>query len=119
MRINANDFFFKNMQQVAQDKAHNLNPNTKSEKRLKGFDEAQAEKVAKDFETMFVDMMLKSMRQTARPDGETNAQSVYSSMLDTEYGKAMTDSTNFGIRDLILNWMQETSGQNTKKESSK
>ena len=67
----------------------------------------EAENVAKEFETIYLDMMLKSMRQTAKPEDESNAHDIFQSMLDGEYTKLMADSQNFGIRDLILNWMKE------------
>jgi peptidoglycan hydrolase FlgJ len=67
----------------------------------------EAENVAKEFETIYLDMMLKSMRQTAKAEDESNAHDIFQSMLDGEYTKLMADSQNFGIRDLILNWMKE------------
>lgn len=66
-----------------------------------------AENVAKEFETIYLDMMLKSMRQTAKAEDESNAHDIFQGMLDGEYTKLMADSQSFGIRDLILNWMKE------------
>jgi Rod binding domain-containing protein len=67
----------------------------------------EAETVAKEFETIYLDMMLKSMRQTAKPENESNAHDIFQSMLDSEYSKIMAESHSFGIRDLILNWMKD------------
>lgn len=67
----------------------------------------EAENIAKEFETIYLDMMLKSMRQTAKPEDESNAHDIFQGMLDGEYTKLMADSQNFGIRDLLLNWMKE------------
>ncbi|MGY3802517.1 rod-binding protein [Pigmentibacter ruber] len=67
----------------------------------------EAENVAKEFEGIYLDMMIKSMRQTAKPEDESNAHDIFQSMLDGEYSKLMADSQNFGIRDLVLNWMKE------------
>ena len=67
----------------------------------------EAETVAKEFETIYLDMMLKSMRQTAKPENESNAHDIFQSMLDSEYSKIMAESQSFGIRDLILNWMKD------------
>ncbi len=67
----------------------------------------EAENVAKEFEGIYLDMMIKSMRQTAKPEDESNAHDIFQSMLDGEYAKLMTDSQNFGIRNLLLNWMKE------------
>ena len=66
-----------------------------------------AENVSKEFETIYLDMMLKSMRQTAKAEDESNAHDIFQGMLDGEYTKLMADSQSFGIRDLILNWMKE------------
>lgn len=68
----------------------------------------EAEKAAQDFETLFVDMMVKSMRQTAKPEEVSNAQDVYQGMLDSEYSKAMTAANNFGIREKIIEWMEQS-----------
>lgn len=67
----------------------------------------EAENVAKEFETLFIDMMIKSMRETAKPDDESNAHNIFQGMLDGEYAKVMAESHSFGIRDLVLNWMKD------------
>ncbi len=68
----------------------------------------EAEKAAQEFETLFVDMMVKSMRQTAQGEDVSNAEDVYQGMLDSEYSKSMTTANNFGIREKILEWMEQT-----------
>jgi Rod binding domain-containing protein len=78
----------------------------------------QAEKVAAEFEALFLDLMLQSMRKTAAPEDESNAQSIYKSMLDSEYARNMSASSNFGIKELILNWMQKSSTQSSSPEST-
>lgn len=72
---------------------------------------AEAEKVAQDFETMFVELMVKSMRQTAQRDDLSNAEDVYQSMLDSEYSKGMAASKSFGIKEQVLNWLEQTDPQ--------
>jgi flagellar protein FlgJ len=69
----------------------------------------EADSVAKEFETLFVDMMMKSMRETVKPEEESNAQNIYKSMLDSEYSKTMTDAQSFGIREMVKNWIIENS----------
>ncbi|MEN9528982.1 MAG: hypothetical protein RI932_855 [Pseudomonadota bacterium] len=68
----------------------------------------EAEKVAQEFETMFMDMMVKSMRQTAQREDVSNAEDIYQGMLDSEYSKSMTATQSFGIRTQILNWLEQT-----------
>ncbi|MEN9826023.1 MAG: hypothetical protein RI953_1768 [Pseudomonadota bacterium] len=84
----------------------------------------EAEKAAQEFETLFVDMMVKSMRQTAAPEDSSNAEDIYQGMLDSEYSKSMTTANNFGIREQILNWMEQAdpslknvNSQNSKSQS--
>lgn len=71
----------------------------------------EAEQVAQDFETMFIDLMVKSMRQTAQPEDMSNAEDIYQGMLDSEYAKSMTTTNSFGIREQILNWLEQTDSQ--------
>jgi Rod binding domain-containing protein len=68
----------------------------------------EAEKTAQEFETLFVDMMVKSMRKSAQAEDMSNAEDIYQGMLDSEYSKSMTTANNFGIRDKILEWMEQT-----------
>lgn len=85
-----------------------------------------AEKVAQDFETMFIDLVVKSMRQTAQPEDTSNAEDVYQGMLDSEYSKSMTATQSFGIRTQVLNWLEQTDpdlklkspGDSTKSNSN-
>lgn len=65
-----------------------------------------AKQAAEDFESMFVDMMLKSMRSTATPEDASNAHEIYQGMLDGEYAKSMVGSHDFGVRGMVLEWMK-------------
>ena len=65
---------------------------------------AAAKKVAKEFETMFVGLMLKSMRETVGKDKLTNGghgEEVYRSMLDQEYAKSLTDHGGVGLTAML------------------
>jgi flagellar protein FlgJ len=73
------------------------------EKKLK-----EAKDAAREFEQMFAEIMLKSMRSTATAEDESNAMDVYKGLLDTEYAKAMTDGGGLGIQDMVLSWMRES-----------
>jgi Rod binding domain-containing protein len=66
----------------------------------------EASKVAAEFETLFMDLVVKGLRQTAKPQEESNAQDIFTGMLDQEYTKVMTGSREFGIKSLILDWMK-------------
>ena len=95
---------------------------------------AAAKKVAKEFETMFVGLMLKSMRETVGKDKLTNGghgEEVYRSMLDQEYAKSLTEHGGVGLTAMLERqlgkpasggaWNQgiksyDTSNQRTKTE---
>ena len=66
----------------------------------------EAEKVASEFETMFMDLIVKGMRQTAQPEESSNALDIYNGMLDGEYTKSMTGAQDFGVRGMLLEWMK-------------
>lgn len=64
------------------------------------FSTTATSKVAKDFEAMFVGMMLKSMRETVGKDKLINGghgEEVYRSILDQEYAKALTEHGGIGL----------------------
>jgi flagellar protein FlgJ len=67
--------------------------------------EAQAvKKVAKEFESLFVGMMLKSMRETVGKDKLTDGghgEEVYRSMLDQEYAKALSEHGGVGLAAMM------------------
>ena len=110
MRINLIDNApqIKKNEFLSSDEKINNQKNDKEIKNPKALQKIKdAENVAKEFETIYLDMMLKSMRKTAKAEDESNAHDIFQSMLDGEYTKLMADSQNFGIRDLILNWMKE------------
>jgi flagellar protein FlgJ len=67
-------------------------------------DAAASKKVAKEFETLFVGMMLKSMRETVGKDKLTNGghgEEVYRSMLDQEYAKSLTEHGGIGLTAML------------------
>jgi Rod binding domain-containing protein len=67
----------------------------------------EAKKAAQEFEAMFAELMLKSMRQTAMPEDASNALDIFQGMLDGEYAKAMTSKGELGVQDLVLDWMRQ------------
>ena len=72
--------------------------------------EAEIKKVAEEFESLFLGLVLKSMRDTVQKSGLIdggNAEDIYRSMLDTEYTKIMAEQRTTGIADSIQNFMME------------
>jgi peptidoglycan hydrolase FlgJ len=66
----------------------------------------EAETVAKEFESLFMDQIVKGMRKTVPTDESSNALGIYTDMLDSEHAKTMTESREFGIRKMIMDWMK-------------
>jgi flagellar protein FlgJ len=63
-----------------------------------------AKKVAREFESMFVGMMLKSMRDTVGKDmlaGKGQSEDIYRSMLDQEYAKSVSAQGGLGLAKTI------------------
>lgn len=80
--------------------------------------QAQARQVAEDFETMFLEILLKSMRSTVPTEEDSNAKGIYEGMLDSEYAKSMAASKSFGVQDLVYNWISEVNGTPNANTSS-
>ena len=65
---------------------------------------AEIRKVAVEFQSLFVEMMLKSMRETVNKDtltGGGHGDEVYGSMLDREYATAISRRGNMGLAEMI------------------
>jgi flagellar protein FlgJ len=106
MKIAARDPFIQNQTQNSDPMVEGKPGKRVDGKNLTKSD-SKAETVAKEFEALFLDLMLKSMRKTASPETESNAEGIYKSMLDSEYAKNMASNRSFGIKELILDWMQK------------
>jgi peptidoglycan hydrolase FlgJ len=78
----------------------------------KNHDEAALGKVAKQFEAIFLDMMLKGMRQALPQEDSLNGDStrLYSSMLDHEWTQKMSERGT-GLADLIIKQMSHAAGE--------
>ena len=76
-------------------------------------DVAKVKKLANDFESVFLEQMLKNMRSSIQKGGLVdggNAEEVYTSMLDSEYAKVMAGQRSSGIADMIEHQLLQTMG---------
>jgi Rod binding domain-containing protein len=76
-------------------------------------DRTEIKKVADDFESLFLNMVLKSMRETVQKSGLMdggNAEDIYRGMLDDEYAKMMATQRTTGIADQIEAFMLQAQG---------
>jgi flagellar protein FlgJ len=81
-----------------------------------------AKKVAKEFETMFVGMMLKSMRETVGKDKLTNGghgEEVYRSLLDQEYAKSLTEHGGVGLTAMLERQLVKPAPDGARNQGTK
>jgi flagellar protein FlgJ len=74
---------------------------------------ADVKQVAEEFESLFLGIVLKSMRDTVGKSGLMdggNAEDIYRSMLDTEYAKQMAAQRHTGIADNVESFLLEAQG---------
>ncbi len=72
---------------------------------------AVIKQAAEDFESLFMGIVLKSMRNTVQKSGLIDgghAEEVYGSMLDDEYSKMMSSQRHTGIADEIERFLLES-----------
>lgn len=71
-------------------------------------------KLSQEFESVFLGLVLKSMRDTVPKSGLIdggNGEAVFSSMLDTEYAKAMSKQGSAGLSEMIEKQLLGTRSQ--------
>ena len=67
---------------------------------------------ARQFETLFLDMMLKSMRTAAAGNSEFDsaATRTYTSLLDHEYSRKLAEQGGLGLADLLVKQLSHLKG---------
>jgi Rod binding domain-containing protein len=83
----------------------------------------QIRNAAVEFQAIFVEMMLKSMRDTTNQDkltGGGHGEEVYGSLLDREYATAISRRGNMGLADMIEQQLlaQENGGEKKLNNSN-
>jgi len=65
---------------------------------------AELREVAEQFEAIFLNQMLKQMRQSKLADGilDSQADETYTSMLDAEQSKHLAGSVDLGIAEALV-----------------
>lgn len=90
------------MTKAQADKAEQLKKNL--ETGSKSGEDKDLKKVAQDFESIFINMMLKTMRSTVVEGGfieKSFGTKAYESMLDEEMSKEMSKSGGLGIAEMV------------------
>ena len=70
--------------------------------------EKTVDKVAEQFESIFVHQMLKQARQSRLAEGvfSSEAQDTFNNMLDVEYSQILSKKNNFGIAEALIKQFQ-------------
>ncbi|MCB0405763.1 MAG: rod-binding protein [Bdellovibrionales bacterium] len=74
-------------------------------------DKAGLQAVSRQFESLLVNQLVKTMRETVGHDGvipQGQAEKVYQSMLDTEYAKQISETGSMGLGDMLYRHMLQT-----------
>lgn len=82
-------------------------------------DHKQIKQLAEEFESFFIGIVLKSMRDTVPKDGMINggnAEDIYRSMLDAEYAKEMSRQRTTGIADNIEKFLLQSYDSQVKSQ---
>lgn len=73
----------------------------------------------RDFESLFVDYMLKQMRQTVPQDGlfgGGQAEKMYTSMMDSEVAKEISRQRGLGLAPMMYQQMMAAINETTTKK---
>jgi Rod binding protein len=78
-------------------------------------------KAAKQFEAMFLQMMLKSMRDAIPKSGllDSNAMSTYEQMYDQQLVMGMTERGAVGIAEMVEQFIRQSQGANGVSDTEK
>ncbi len=74
------------------------------EKASKEKDEKALHKAAEDFESVFIKMMLDSMRKTIDKNGlipKSHGEEIFESMLDQTYAERLANAGGIGLADMM------------------
>ncbi|MBI3395292.1 MAG: rod-binding protein [Spirochaetia bacterium] len=75
-------------------------------------EEAKVKEAALQFQAMFINMMLKSMRATLHPENDMlfggRTQEIFQDMLYDEYSKSMSKASGFPLADQIVTEVRRT-----------
>ncbi|MEK9652510.1 MAG: rod-binding protein [Betaproteobacteria bacterium] len=76
------------------------------------------DKVSKQFEAIFINMLIKTMRQSVVKSGlfESDAQKTYQSLFDQEISRELADSESFGLSEVIKTQLAPRSPRRLAKE---
>ncbi len=80
-----------------------------------GAQDTQLQEAGQEFESLFVKMMMDSMRSTRNQEDNFTyggmAENIFEDMLYTEYSRTIARRADFGIADMIVNQFSSRAGK--------
>jgi flagellar protein FlgJ len=78
---------------------------------------AALEETARQFETLFLDMMLKSMRSAAPGDSlfDSSETKIFTGLLDHEFARKFASQGGIGLADMMVRQLSQLRGEPVKK----
>jgi peptidoglycan hydrolase FlgJ len=79
--------------------------------------EGTLQEAARQFEMIFLDMMLKGMRKTVPGDSmfDSEATRTFTSILDQEFSRKLADQGGLGLADLLVKQLSQLHGGHAAK----
>ena len=76
--------------------------------------------VAREFETLFLDMMMKSMRSAAAGHSllDNEGSRVFTGLLDHEFSRKLADQGGLGLADMLLKQLSQLAPKTPEGETS-
>ena len=98
---------------------HDLNGLTDLKRASRENPNAATDEVAEQFESMFIQMMLKSMRDALPKDGlfSSNDMDTYTEMADQQIAVNMAKSGGIGLADVIARQLQPDAGMSEDRQA--
>ena len=83
---------------------NNMKSELSTATQIKLSNQMSLDEVAQEFESIFINQMLKSARSAKLADGlmDSEAYETYQSLLDQEYSKTLAKNHNFGIAEGLI-----------------
>ena len=104
---------------LSADQYHDLNGLTELKRVSREDPNAAINEVAEQFESMFIQMMLKSMRDALPKDGlfSSNDMETYTEMADQQIAVNMAKSGGIGLADVIARQLRPEGGVSEQRQS--
>ena len=84
---------------------------------IKAGDDAALRKVAQEFESLLLNLVMKTMREARFGDGlfDSQGEQVFQGMLDQQYAQSLAGSKGIGLADMIVNQVKQLESMGIKK----